>query len=89
MLGGEWLADHTAYDIVLNDYANGATRERFAEHAANRLADDGAIVFDDAHHAGHHNNMALVCCAHGLTLLDLFHQTIDGIGRFAMIGARP
>lgn len=89
LLGDQWLELGTRYDVVVNDYAGGETRDEFALYAIDRLTDTGVVIFDDAHHYGHRSNMATACHERGLVLLDLFHQTIDVMGRYAMIGARP
>lgn len=88
LTGRQWLTLDTRYDVAVNDYDRGETRERFAEHAADRLAPAGAIVFDDANHADHHDHMARTCIGRRLALLDLYHQTRDEVGRYAMVGAR-
>lgn len=89
MSGDEWRKYRTKYDVILNDYAGGDIRDEFAGLAADRLSTLGVIVFDDAHHYGHRDNMAGVCRMRGLALLDLFTQTVDGMGRHAMVGVRP
>lgn len=88
MLGPKWAGSDTHYDVVVNDYDSGPTREAFADLAAQKLTAAGVVVFDDAQNADHHHNMAEVCIHHGLTLLDLYHQTVDELGRFAMAAAR-
>lgn len=88
LTGPEWERTDRRYDVIINDYANGATRERFAGIAASRLTPAGALMFDDIQNADHHNNAGVVCISEGLTLLDIHHQTVDEVGRFAGIGAR-
>lgn len=89
MSGAAWSALGARYDLIFNDYSGGETRDEFAFRAVKRLTPSGVVVFDDAHHYGHRSHMAEACRRGGLVLLDLFHQTIDVMGRHAMIGARP
>lgn len=86
--GDEWLRYRASYDVVLNDYDKGRVREAFAEHGVDRLGPAGVIVFDDAQNREHHHHMANLCREKGFTLLDVYHQTVDEIGRFASAGAR-
>jgi len=88
MLGPDWERTDHRYDVIINDYDRGAVREQFAAIAANRLTPAGVVMFDDAQNSSHHHDAAVVCGMAGLTLLDLYHQTVDEIGRFALIGAR-
>ena len=83
--GVEWL-ELDGFDVVVHDYAAGPLREEYADLAATRLSGTGAVVFDDAQNPGHHHRFAEVCERHGLTLLDIYHQTVDEIGRYAAIG---
>lgn len=87
-MGHEWMTIDARYDVVVNDYDSGNTRDQFAQHGIIRLNAAGAIVFDDAHHPDHHDFMGVICQRNRLALLDLYHQTRDEVHRFAMVGVR-
>lgn len=89
VVGLDWARHQIGpYDVIVNDYSGGVARDQFATLAASRVAYRGAVMFDDAHHAGHHDHMAEVCIGYDLTFLDIYHQTVDEVGRFAALGAR-
>lgn len=89
MLGDDWLTLGVEYDVVLNDYDRGDVREAYAGHGADRLKPGGVIVFDDAQNASHLGNMADTCKSRDMDLFALVEQTMDEVGRFAMVGVRP
>ena len=84
----EWVAGGEPFDVILHDYAGGGKREAFMDAAAARLAQDGVLVFDDAHHFTHHVCMARTARDHGLALFDLLEQTVDPIARYALAAHR-
>jgi predicted O-methyltransferase YrrM len=85
----EWEADATGYDVILHDLAGGAARNHWAAKAVERLNPGGVVILDDAHNYSHHRAYSAVCRDYGLTMLDVFSQTIDQIGRFAACGVKP
>jgi len=88
MLGEVWEQTDRRYDVIINDYGRGAVREQMAAIAVRRLTPAGVIMFDDAPNSSHRHDAARVCGEAGLALLDLYHQTVDEVGRFALLGAR-
>jgi predicted O-methyltransferase YrrM len=84
----EWRAGLGSFDVILHDYAGGTDREDFMPAAAARLAPDGFLIFDDAHHLPHRIFMAATARDHGLALFDLFEQTLDLGMRHAVVAHR-
>jgi predicted O-methyltransferase YrrM len=84
----EWQAGLGSFDVILHDYAGGTDRENFMPAAAARLAPDGFLIFDDAHHLPHRIFMAATARDHGLALFDLFEQTLDLGMRHAVVAHR-
>ena len=84
-----WAATDLRFDLIVYDYASGGIREAGMAEACDKLSDTGVILFDDAQHAGHHHQMAAACRDAGLQLLDVFHQTVDEVGRYAALGVHP
>lgn len=84
----QWRTQDGLYDVIFYDFAGGAVREEWMPVAVSRLAPDGVIVFDDAQHPSHHLKMAEVSRAAGLALFDIYQQTIDEVGRYAVMAHR-
>lgn len=84
----DWLTNSQTYDLIIHDLAGGGKREEFAAHALDRLNPGGVVIFDDAHNHGHHHRFAEVCRQRGMTLVDVWHQTIEEAGRYAAMGVR-
>ena len=81
----EWEQLNDRYGVIFHDIANGSFREAAMWTAADRLTDNGTLIFDDAHHDGHRAEMERVARHHGWTLSSARDVTLDGIGRFAMV----
>ena len=87
LFGNEW-ADHPAkYDVICHDYSAGPNREGWMVVAAEHLAPNGVLLFDDAQHVGHRLAMAETARRFGLRLFDVFEQTVDEVGRYAGMAA--
>ena len=89
MLDHDWLESEQTYDVIVHDLAGGDKRNEFAGHAARKLNPGGHLVFDDAQNHGHHHAFSEVCRSEGLTMLDIWSQTIEDAGRYAAMGVRP
>lgn len=74
-------------DLVFHDLSQGTLRESSMAQAV-RLA-GRFIVFDDAQHRGHRAMMKLITSQAKVDLFSIRSLTLDGIGRYAVLGLRP
>lgn len=85
----EWMASDQTYDVIVHDMASGDKRNEFAGHAADRLNAGGHLLLDDAQNHSHHHAFSDVCRYRGMTLVDIWAQTIEEAGRFAALAVKP
>lgn len=85
----DWVANPGGpYDVVIHDFSSGAKREASMWNAARSLAPDGVVIFDDAQHYKHLNEMIKVIRNYGLQFVDVKEWTEDEIHRFALMAVR-
>jgi SAM-dependent methyltransferase len=90
MLWDDWQASPGGpYQVVIHDFASGATREASMSTAVQVLAERGVVIFDDANHETHHAEMLRVADAAGLRFVDVTQETLDECGRYALMAVRP
>lgn len=85
LLWDDWMQSAAAYDVIFHDIAGGEFRESAMPVAADRLAEGGVLIFDDAHHPGHRAAMESACRERGWMLQSAHDTTVDEIGRYAMV----
>lgn len=81
----EWAALDGRYDMIVYDFSGGPARNEWMQPAVEHVTPKGVVVFDDAQNPLHHIHMCEVAQGR-LTLLDLYYQTLDQVGRWATIG---
>jgi predicted O-methyltransferase YrrM len=79
---------YDSYELVFHDLAGGDLRESAMGLAISRVAPGGVIVFDDAHHDGHREQMREEARRADIRLFSLRALTVDSINRWAMLGVR-
>lgn len=89
MTWDDWIGTDDIYDVIVHDFSRGADREKSMWTAAERLAPGGVLIFDDANNAGHRAEMGRVAAAHGFELRDIRDETVDTIGRHALLAIAP
>jgi predicted O-methyltransferase YrrM len=89
MMWDDWVADPGGpYDVIIHDFSSGEKRESAMWNAAAVLAPDGVLIFDDAQHAGHQDEMFRVAHHHNLRIVDVKPETEDEVHRFALMAVR-
>ena len=76
------------WDVVIYDYSGGEIRDAMMEPTVARAAADGFVIFDDAQAIVHHLMAVDACRRHGMALFSLVEQTMDDVGRHAVLGHR-
>jgi len=81
-------ADWEPFDVIFHDLANGETREGAVPWVCRLVAENGVVIFDDAHHDGHREAFWKFGNANGLDVYSAHVPTFDAFGRFAALGVR-
>ncbi len=76
-------------DLSFHDLASGAKREAAMSYVADWTVPGGVVMFDDAHHVGHRQEMGKVCRDRGWRCYPLHDWTRDSYGRFSALGMSP
>lgn len=76
---------HFQHEVALYDLGNGAVREAGMEVVARRTKAGGVVLFDDANHEGHRNQMQEVARKLHWDLYFLHEYTTDHYGRFTAL----
>ena len=82
----EGFTDPGLFDVVFVDLGGGTVRDGAIRAACDLVDPNGVIVFDDAHHAGHHESMVRACEDTGREWFPLHAWTMDNSYRFAGVG---